>query len=259
MSARSLYINIFLISLALIGMADLSQAAPDTGSVQNLPGSLTKDLADTNMPGTMLTRNSAPQSRPDFTGLWSLNVDASDNPRERHEEAMQARRQSKGCGHGMGNGSGGRGRGGGMGGGMGGGGRKSPDRMGGRGMQSSADSLSLISADEQIDIRHEEPMFLITDENDQRLRLFTDFRGSSVSASGGFQQRVSVAGWEGETLVVETTLNSGARLIRSYRFVDETDQLMIASVVNLPEGRAVSYRLVYDRTKSVQDPRAGER
>lgn len=49
MSARSLYINIFLTSLALIGMADLSHAAPDTGSVQNLPGSLTNDLADTNM------------------------------------------------------------------------------------------------------------------------------------------------------------------------------------------------------------------
>ena len=163
---------------------------------------------------------------------------------------MQARRQSKGCGHGMGNGSGGRGRGGGMGGGMGGGGRKSPDRMGGRGMQSSADSLSLISADEQIDIRHEEPMLLITDENDQRQRLFTDLRGSSVSASGGFQQHVSVAGWEGSILVVETSLNSGARLTQNYQFDAGTDQLVIASVANLPEGQAVSYRLVYERMKS---------
>jgi len=257
-SARSLYINIFLTSLALIGMADLSHAASDTGPVQNLPGSLTKDLADTNMPGTVLTRNSAPQSRPYFTGLWSLNVDASDNPRERLEEAMQARRQSKGSGHGMGNGSGGRGRGGGMGGGMGGGGRKSPDRMGGRGMQSSADLLSLISADEQIDIRHEKPMLLITNENDQRQRLFTDFRGSSDSASGGFQQRLSVAGWEGSVLVVETTLNSGARLTQRYQVDAKTDQLDIASLANLSEGQTVSYRLVYDRTKSVQDPRAGE-
>ena len=99
-----------------------------------------------------------------------------------------------------------------------------------RGMQSSVELLSLISADEQIDIRHAGPMLLITDENNQRQRFFTDLRGSSVSASGRFQQRVSVAEWEGETLVVETTLNSGARLTQNYQVDTETRQLVIASV-----------------------------
>ena len=97
-------------------------------------------------------------------------------------------------------------------------------------MQSSVELLSLISADEQIDIRHAGPMLLITDENNQRQRFFTDLRGSSVSASGRFQQRVSVAEWEGETLVVETTLNSGARLTQNYQVDTETRQLVIASV-----------------------------
>jgi len=255
MKATTGYIGVFMTGLALVGLANLSLAAQDPDSVRNLPGSLSKESGNTDISGPVLAQDSTPQSRPDFTGIWSLNPDVSDNPRERLKEAMQARRRSKGGGHGMG---GSMGRGGGMGRGMGGGGRKSPDRMGGRGMQPSADSLSLISADEQIDILHEEPMLLITDENDQRQRFFTDLRGSSVSASGGFQQRVSVAGWEGETLVVETILNSGARLTRSYQFDTETDQLVIASLANLPEGQSVSYRLVYDRTKSGQDPGAGE-
>jgi len=124
----------------------------------------------------------------------------------------------------MGGGYGGRGRGGGM---------------GGRGMKSSGESHSLIIAAKQIDIRHDEPMLLIT-----------DFRGSSVSASGGMQKRMSVTGWEGTVLMVETTLNSGARCTHTYQLDTGTDQLVIASVANLPERQAVSYRLVYERMKS---------
>lgn len=249
MKATTGYIGIFMTGLALVGMANLSLAAPDSDSVRNPAGSLSTESGNTDMSGTVLAQNLAAQSRPDFTGLWSLNPDVSDNPRERLKEAMQARRQSKGGGMGGGMGHGG-GMGGGMGRGMGGGRHGSSESMGGRGMQSSAESLSLIIAAEQIDIRHEEPMLLITDENDQRQRLFTDLRGSSVSASGGFQQHVSVAGWEGSILVVETSLNSGARLTQNYQFDAGTDQLVIASVANLPEGQAVSYRLVYERMKS---------
>jgi hypothetical protein len=163
----------FLTGLTLVGMANLSLAAPDTDSVRNPAGSLSPESGNTDMSGTVLAQDSAAQSRPDFTGLWSLNPDVSDNPRERLKEAMQAGRQRNGGGHGMGGGYGGRGRGGGTGGGMGrgmGGGRQgSPDRMGGRGMQSSGESLSLIIAAEQIDIRHEEPMLLITDENESNM------------------------------------------------------------------------------------------
>lgn len=250
MKATTGYIGVFMTGLALVGMANLSLAAPDTDSVRNPAGSLSTESGNTDMSGPVQAQDSAAQSRPDFTGIWSLNPDVSDNPRERLKEAMQARRQSNGGGHGTGGGYGGRGRGGGMGRGMGGGRQGSPDRMGGRGMKSSGESLSLIIAAEQIDIRHEEPMLLITDENNQRRRLFTDFRGSSVSASGSMQQRVSVAGWEGTVLVVETMLNSGARLTQNYQFDAGTDQLVIASVANLPEGQAVSYRLVYERMKS---------
>ena len=243
MKATTGYTGIFLISLALTGMADLSHAALDSGLVQDIPGSLTKDLTDTSMPGAALVQNAAPQSQPDFTGLWSLDVDASDNPRERLKEVMQARSQRKA---------------GKMGRGIRGGRHGSSGRMGERSTELSRESLSLVIAAEQIDIHHEEPMLLITDENDRRRRLFTDFRGSSVSASGGFQQRVSVAGWEGPVLVMEMTLNSGARLIQRYQLDAKSDQLEIASVANLPEGQAVSYRLVYKRVKSGLEDRNQE-
>ncbi len=243
MKATTGYTGIFLISLALTGMADLSHAALDSGLVQDIPGSLTKDLTDTSMPGAALVQNAALQSQPDFTGLWSLDVDASDNPRERLKEVMQARSQRKA---------------GKMGRGIRGGRHGSSGRMGERSTELSRESLSLVIAAEQIDIHHEEPMLLITDENDRRRRLFTDFRGSSVSASGGFQQRVSVAGWEGPVLVMEMTLNSGARLIQRYQLDAKSDQLEIASVANLPEGQAVSYRLVYKRVKSGLEDRNQE-
>ncbi len=243
MKATTGYTGIFLISLALTGMADLSHAALDSGLVQDIPGSLTKDLTDTSTPGAALVQNAALQSQPDFTGLWSLDVDASDNPRERLKEVMQARSQRKA---------------GKMGRGIRGGRHGSSGRMGERSTELSRESLSLVIAAEQIDIHHEEPMLLITDENDRRRRLFTDFRGSSVSASGGFQQRVSVAGWEGPVLVMEMTLNSGARLIQRYQLDAKSDQLEIASVANLPEGQAVSYRLVYKRVKSGLEDRNQE-
>ena len=155
----------------------------------------------------------APQSRPDFSGHWVLNAKASDDPVEKTKEAMK---QAKGGRRGMGGTSGGQGRGGGMGGmgGMGGGrqGRGSPEGMGGR-SEPSPEMSALIACAKKLDITHEDPMLLVSDENDRRQRVFTDFRSASVSASGGMQQRVAVAGWEGTALVVETTMSNGSKLV----------------------------------------------
>ena len=92
-------------------------------------------------------------------------------------------------------------------------------------------------------------MLLIADENDQRRQIFTDFRGASVSVSGGAQQRVTVAGWEDGTLVVETTMDGGTRLTQRYQIDTETGQLLISSAARLAERQPVSIRLVYDRVK----------
>lgn len=184
-----------------------------------------------------LRDRSAPASppRPDFSGDWLLNTKASDDPREKVKEAAQASRQARGGGRGMGGGMcGGRqGRGGGM---------------GGSGGLSSGELSALLAPAQELHITHEAPMLLIADENAQRQRLFTDFRGASVSASGRLQQRVAVAGWEGAVLVVETT-TLGKKFVQSYQINGGNEQLVISSVAQVSEGQPVSYRLVYDRIK----------
>lgn len=189
---------------------------------------------------------SAPASppRPDFSGDWLLNTKASDDPREKAKEAAQASRQARGGGREMGRGSGGMGRGGGMGGGRQGRG----GGMGGSGGLSSGELSALLAPAQELHVIHQDPMLLIADESDRRQRLFTDFRGASVSAIGGLQQRVAVAGWEGAVLVVETT-TLGKKFVQSYQIDGGTGQLVISSVAQVSEGQPVSYRLVYDRLK----------
>lgn len=197
-----------------------------------------------------LRDRSAPPSppRPDFSGDWLLNTKASDDPREKAKEAAQASRQARGGGRGMGGGPGGMGRGGGMGGGRQGRG----GGMGGSGGLSSGELSVLQAPAQELHVIHQDPMLLIADENDRRQRLFTDFRGASVSANGGLQQRVSVAGWEGQTLVVETTI-LGKKMTQNYQINGGTGRLVISTVAQVSEAQPVSYRLVYDRSKPKTD------
>lgn len=83
-----------------------------------------------------------------------------------------------------------------------------------------------------------------------------DFSGHWVfnaKASDGPQQRVAVAGWEGTTLVAETTMNGGTKLIQRYQIDAETGQLMISSAAKLLGLQEVAFRLVYDRIKPGMD------
>lgn len=178
------------------------------------------------------------QTRPDFSGDWILNADASDDLLEKAKEAMQASRQARGGG------SGGMGRGGGMGGGHQG--RGGMGGMSGGGGLSSSELSALLAPAQELHITHHDPMLLIADENEQRQRIFTDFRGSSVSANGGLQQRVSVAGWEGASLVVETTM-LGKKMTQNYHVDGGTGQLVVTTQAQVSEAPPVSYRLVYDR------------
>jgi hypothetical protein len=180
-------------------------------------------------------------TRPDFSGDWQLNAKASDDPRAKLREAMQASRQAagggRGMGGGMGRGGGGKGRGD-MGGAGGAGG------MGG----SSAELSGQLAAAQRLHISHEDPALLIVDENERPQRLYTDFRGGSVSAGGGLEQRVSVAGWEGAALVVETAM-LGRKTIQQYAFDKANEQLVVTTQAEGPSMPRVSYRLVYDRVK----------
>lgn len=176
--------------------------------------------------------------RPDFSGDWLLNTKVSDDPRGKAKEAAQASILARGGVRGMGSGSGG----------MGGGRQGRRGGMGGSGGLSSGELSALLAPAQELHVIHQDPMLLIADESDRRQRLFTDFRGASVSASGGLQQRVAVAGWEGAVLVVETT-TLGKKFVQSYQVDGRNGQLVISSVAQVSEGQPVSYRLVYDRLK----------
>ena len=197
---------------------------------------------NTDVPVASPTPVVEPQSRPDFSGLWVLNAKASDDPQEKAKEAMK---QARSAGREMGGGSGGQGRGGGMGSGRQG--RGSPDGMEGRNKMPSGDMSALFATAQKLDIAHKDPLLLITDENTQRQHIFTDFRGASVSANGDLQQRVTIAGWEGTVLVVETTLRSGTKLVQNFKIDAKMGQMMISTVSHLPAMQPVLFRLVYDR------------
>lgn len=141
-----------------------------------------------------------------------------------------------------------------------GGGRQGRGGMGGisGGGLSTGELSALLAPSQELHVSHQDPMLLIADENDQRQRLFTDFRGASVSASGGLQQRVSVAGWEGEALVVETTM-LGKKMTQNYQIDGVTGRLVISTVAQVSEAQPVSYRLVYDRYQPEADGKQAHR
>ena len=216
------------IGLAAAGCAGTTPVAPDTVT----------SISQGNLPAPA-------QSRPDFSGLWSIDADASDDPQKKLKEAMKAMKQAGGGGHGKQGNSGGQRRGGGNGGGRQGHG--SAGGMGGGSEMPSGELSALLSASETLEISHVDPALLIVGGNQQSQRLFTDFRGASISAAGGLQQRVTIAGWEGGVLVVETTMNNGIRLVQRYQIDDQTGQLMISSVTRLSDSQSITLRLVYKR------------
>lgn len=187
----------------------------------------------------------------DFSGSWLLDSDASDDPQEQMRDAMKSMMRAGGGGRGMGGGSPGQGRGGGMGGGQRG--RGAAGGMDSRGQRTQVEISALAAASPSLVITHEDPMLLIVSEGNRNQRLYTDFRGASVSANGGLDQRVTVAGWEGAVLVVETTTNGGLRLVQRYQLDAATGRLVVASAIHVPEVKPVSFRLVYSRSKGGEE------
>jgi len=135
-----------------------------------------------------LRDRSAPASppRPDFSGDWRLNTKASGHPRGKAKEAAQAPILARGGAHGMGGGPGGMDRGGGRqgrGGGMGGGGGLSVGEL-----------SALLAPAQELHVIHPYPMLLIANESNRRKRIFTNFRGANVFASGGLQHQLIAHG-----------------------------------------------------------------
>lgn len=189
------------------------------------------------LPATEIS--SKQQTKPDLSGTWILNKELSDNPQEKFKEIKP--RAGKSGGHGQsGKGSGGR-RGGG----------KKNSNSGGKGGGGGRGSLpqdlqQLLNASETLELKHEEPLLTIMTKDGQRQRVFTDFRGARISASGGMHQKVITAGWESDVLVVEITTNS-ASLVQRYKLHTVSRQLWIRSVILISSiAKPVQFNRVYE-------------
>jgi len=137
---------------------------------------------------------------PVLTGAWVLDETAGDDPRRQLQDALESPAP----------GTAGRGRPGG--------------RTAGDQAQAVPGMPRTIS--ERLDIIHREPAIRIIAKGGREERLFTDYRGTSVSAKGA-SQVVTTAGWEEATLVVESHLRGGVKVLRRYRLDRQQDELDI--------------------------------
>lgn len=190
------------------------------------------NLVDTRTENNAGIAMDKPASKPNLSGTWTLNKELSDNPQEKIKESRQQAGNSKGN-KGKGGGSGGGGRGGKGGGGKRGGAENRSQANKGHGRRQARlpqELWTLLKASETMKLRHEEPLITIMTKDGQRQRIYTDFRGASISASGGMQQQVTTAGWENDILVVETTMDSGS-IIQRYKLNISSRQLFVSSLI----------------------------
>jgi len=194
----------------------------------------------------------AGDGQPKLSGRWQFNKDQSDNAQQKISDAQQNQRTSANSGGYPGGGTGG-GTGGGYpggGGGWPGGGGGSPGGGGGwpgggmgrggmgrRGGQSNRGG-STVSA-EAWDRLGQDPKFLqidqksdevvVTDDSDHAQTLYLDGKKHDDKDANGKKTSSSKTEWQGSTLVAETKLDHGTKIMQSFRVSDDGKQLTVVS------------------------------
>jgi hypothetical protein len=215
---------------AFAGRAGILDADDQTGRPPDVPPVKAEVKVDAN-------------ARPDFSGTWKENMDLSDDPREKMQEARSSSGRSGFGGRGGMGGGGGRG-----GGGMGGGGGRRGGSGGGDTGDSSGDSTSpsriseTIAAQKVLTIVHREPQLLVTDLNGKARTLFTDARKVEEERSEGTAKIQTK--WKDKTVVVVTKVASRETTETFERAADGAHLFLTTKVEG---GRlSFSYRRVYD-------------
>ncbi|MCW9025088.1 MAG: hypothetical protein OQK73_10460 [Gammaproteobacteria bacterium] len=191
-------------------------------------------------------------ARPVLSGKWVLNKELSDSLQDKIKESMQQAGNTRGDksmrgGHG--------GQGGGRG-GMNKERSKDKNKANSNRKKSMPQSLlALLTTSEMLELKHDEPVLTIITNDSNKQRIYTDFRGASISVSGGASQKVVTGGWERNVLVVETTVESGS-FIQRYKLHPESRQLWVNALIlspSLPKPVQVNrvYELNETKTKEV--------
>ena len=179
--------------------------------------------------------------KPNLTGIWVLNKDLSEKPQEELKQNMQKSKHSRG---------GKNKNGGGEHNGKGKGGRQGSNNSGNKKIKQGRGSIpqsfhALLKATESLELKHEEPLLTIITQDGQE-KVYTDFRSSSVSSNNDPYQKITIAGWENNILVVENTVNSG-RYILKFKLNSESKQLWVNTQIltsHLP--KPVQFNRVYE-------------
>lgn len=200
----------------------------------------------------------AQSGEPALNGIWKLNRDESDDPREKLRSAMQERDQNGPMGRhgGMGGGGvtmgipgigvGGMGRpGGGPGGGMG--------RGQGAGSEDQRARLrDLVEAPDQLNIVQKGPEIDMTDTQSHTRTLFTDGRKIEKPKKDSTRTQVK-AQWNHETLLSEEKGPNGEKMSHSYELVGSGKQLADTLTVESKKlNTPIIVRSVYDRAQSAK-------
>jgi hypothetical protein len=148
---------------------------------------------------------------PDFSGMWLLDKSASDNPEEIIKASHNKRKRPSFF---PGGGMPGRGPE------MGRGGFSKPS-FGGMDDKHPPAALTV----EHLEITHSDPELRIVADQSNEQTIFTDFRSTSITALGGKQQRVVIAGWESNDLVIETRTLAGSATVQRLRLLENPRRL----------------------------------
>jgi hypothetical protein len=168
----------------------------------------------------------APKPRTTILGDWNLNLDESDDPRNRRQESED----SNGGGHGrMGGGYPGGGHGGY--GGHRGGGESEQQRQKMQTLMRSAKSLKFSMTGAEVDV---------VDDQEFKLEFMTDGRKLQKSKDASYQE--IAAKWDGNRLVSEEKDPRGNKMSRTFEL--SSDGLQLYETLHMTYGRNNSPRVI---------------
>jgi hypothetical protein len=181
-------------------------------------------------------------SRPDFSGTWTLNDELSEDPRTKMQEAGGGRGGRGGGRAGGGEGGGGFGGRGGVGGGGRGGRRGGGGDSGDRGGDGASRIGETLAAQKVLTISHKDPQLLVTDLNGRARTFFTDARKVEEERAEGTAKIQTK--WKDRSIVVVTKLGD-REITDTYERAADGARLFLTT--KMEGGRATfSFRRVYE-------------
>ena len=174
-----------------------------------------------------------------LAGTWRLNVDDSDDPSKKLQQARGSQNGGQGGGR----------RGGGMGGGWpGGGGRGGYGGRGTGGGESDSDRQKMqlfLQPAQQLTVSQKDPEIDVTDDDDRKFAFYTDNRKIEKSKDPNHQG--FSAKWDEFRLVAEGKDPHGNKYERSYEVLEGNQQLRESLFLKIGRNNTeISIHYVYD-------------